>query len=60
MSNEDSKSEPPPTKLSLDEIEQKTAYEIACSSNVDNTQYPVNSYQVLETLQVYNIPLVWI
>lgn len=49
---EEEKSQPHAQTLSLDEIEQRAAYEIACSNTIKTTRYPVNAYQVLETLQV--------
>jgi hypothetical protein len=42
----------PVHKLSLDEIEQRAAYEIACGDVCGSIQYPVTAYQVLEALQV--------
>jgi hypothetical protein len=47
----------PVQKLSLDEIEQRAAYEIACGDVGGTTQYPVNAYQVLEALQVSPVVL---
>ncbi|PSN33516.1 Transcriptional adapter 1 [Blattella germanica] len=43
---------PPPQKLTLDEIEQKAAYEIACS-NDNVVHYPVTPFQMLEAIQVF-------
>jgi hypothetical protein len=42
-------------KLSLDEIEQRAAYEIACGDVGGTIQYPVTAYEVLEALQVSTI-----
>lgn len=42
----------PVHNLSLDEIEQRAAYEIACGDVGSIPQYPVTAYQVLEALQV--------
>jgi len=42
----------PVQKLTLDEIEQRAAYEIACGDVGSTVQYPVTAYQVLEALQV--------
>jgi hypothetical protein len=50
----------PVHKLSLDEIEQRAAYEIACGDVGGSIQYPVTAYQVLEALQVSTVvPLFW-
>lgn len=51
--NEEGKMKSPVHKLSLDEIEQRAAYEIACGDVGGTTQYPVTAYQVLEALQVH-------
>jgi hypothetical protein len=45
----------PVQKLSLDEIEQRAAYEIACGDVGGTVQYPVTAYQVLEALQVSTV-----
>jgi hypothetical protein len=42
----------PVQKLTLDEIEQRAAYEIACGDVGRTIQYPVTAYEVLEALQV--------
>ncbi|KAJ9596834.1 hypothetical protein L9F63_012090, partial [Diploptera punctata] len=39
-------------RLSLEEIEQRAAYQIACSNTVPTTHYPVTPFQLLEALQV--------
>ncbi|XP_021937324.1 transcriptional adapter 1 isoform X4 [Zootermopsis nevadensis] len=51
--NEAGRMKSPVHNLSLDEIEQKAAYEIACGDVASIAQYPVNAYQVLEALQVH-------
>jgi hypothetical protein len=47
----------PVHKLSLDEIEQRAAYEIACGDVGGSIQYPVTAYQILEALQVSAVVL---
>jgi hypothetical protein len=49
----------PVQKLTLDEIEQRAAYEIACGDVGSTVQYPVTAYQVLEALQVSSISILF-
>jgi hypothetical protein len=49
----------PVQKLTLDEIEQRAAYEIACGDVGSTVQYPVTAYQVLEALQVSCISMLF-
>ncbi|KAJ9598826.1 hypothetical protein L9F63_026640, partial [Diploptera punctata] len=49
---EEEKSQPVFQRLSLEEIEQRAAYQIACSNTVPTTHYPVTPFQLLEALQV--------
>jgi len=49
----------PVQKLTLDEIEQRAAYEIACGDVGSTVQYPVTAYQVLEALQVSSISMLF-
>lgn len=51
--NDEEKMKSPVQKLTLDEIEQRAAYEIACGDVGSTVQYPVTAYQVLEALQVH-------
>jgi hypothetical protein len=55
--NEEEKIKSPGHKLTLDELEQRAAYEIACGDVGSTAQYPVTAYQVLEALQVSNTML---
>lgn len=43
--------EEPLKKPTLDDVEQKAAYEIACGP--DNSKTPITAYHILQTLQVY-------
>ncbi|GFG29854.1 hypothetical protein Cfor_00784 [Coptotermes formosanus] len=51
--NDEEKMKSPVQKLTLDEIEQRAAYEIACGDVGRTIQYPVTAYEVLEALQVH-------
>ena len=50
----------PVQKLTLDEIEQRAAYEIACGDVGSTVQYPVTAYQVLEALQVSSTAMLFL
>lgn len=58
--SDEEKMKSPVQKLTLDEIEQRAAYEIACGDVGSTVQYPVTAYQVLEALQVSSTAMLFL